>query len=138
MTARRDARSILENHFETSWGSKTPVSLENVNFKPPHSDPWVQLLLEWTASQQPALHPGRIQRFHGDFIVMIFVPAGKGLSEAEGLAADVTAILSQRIVDGITLKSSDSRVRGPVSPATFWQARVITPFFFDEMTYDSM
>lgn len=138
MTLRKDARDILERHFQAGWNEKTPVTLENVLVRPQTGSPFVQLLLEWTASRQPALQPGRIQRFYGDFIVLIFVPVGGGLALAEELAADATAILSQRIVGGITLKSSDCRVRGAVPPATFWQARIITPFIFDEIAHDPM
>jgi len=131
----------IEDTFNASWGSTTPVRFDNVAFTPPKTS-WVSLEVWDGKSDKASLGIGsQLRRSLGTVFISIFTPLNGGSKPARLLADQVSAVFRDIVVSEVTFYEADvSRVgekyytnSGTGVPATsqWYQMNVAVPFKYD-------
>lgn len=132
----------IENTFNISWGTTTPIRFDNVAFTPPDTS-WVSLEVWDGNSRKASLGTGiQLRRAMGTVFIDIFTPLNGGSKPARALADQVSAIFRDVVVSGITFYEADiTRIgekyftnSGTGVPATaqWYQVHIGIPFKYDE------
>lgn len=97
-----EARSYLSWYFRTQWGSKTPLVLDNEEFKPPATS-WVRFSIAHVSSDQETLGapPHRMFRRNALLQVQVFSKPGLGTKTADDLAEDVRQVFEGKTLNTI-------------------------------------
>jgi len=103
-------RKAIGTLFNTGWGTTTPVSYENRDYRPPASSEWVRLKILAVDSFRTEIGTGaRHERTVGLVTVQVFVPGNTGDGRAFELGDMVADIFrSQQVqlydpADGVTV-----------------------------------
>jgi len=132
----------IENQFNTSWGTTTPIRFDNVGFTPP-STSWVSLEVWDGKSNKASLGTGsQMRRTTGTVFIDVFTPLNDGSKPARELADQVSAVFRDVVVSGLTFYEANiSQIgekyytnSGTGVPATaqWYQMSVAIPFKYDE------
>ena len=133
---------VIENTFNTSWGSTTPIKFDNVPFDTP-STSWVSIMVWDGKSNKASLGPStQLRRSIGTVFVDIYTPVGAGSAAARTYSDQVKSIFRDLEVSGLTFyEGTVSRLgekyytnSGTGVPATsqWFQISVAIPFKYDE------
>lgn len=123
-------RNTIEKTFESSWGDRSPMALDNVPFKLPENKCWVRLSLQFGDTIQASMGSLKTWRTPGIVFVQCFSPKDVGSSQSLVLAEAVRDIFQGTVLSGITFRGSS--VQGNRQDKEWWVVNVSTPFFYDE------
>ena len=123
-------RTAIYSHFQTQWGSTTPVQWENQPFDPPASGPWVKVsILRGQSQAAGILLGGRSRGPAAQIDVMHQV--NQGLKTALDLVDQITTVFRGKRIQGIQFEGpSVQRIDEPETS----RLRIVTsiPFYRDE------
>ena len=136
MTTLAEAKQAILAAFVATWGSETPYTFDNEDFKPPKNDPWVRLVIRHEDSGQETLGPVGNRKFarRGRVLIQVFTDENKGTARSDELV-----VLARNAFEGVTLAGTTVRFHavttrevGSNQDDKWFQAIVDAPFEYDE------
>ncbi|UFK26767.1 structural protein [Roseobacter phage RDJL6] len=136
MTTLSEAREAIYQQFVNAWGSETPFTFDNEDFKPPKDEPWVRLVVRHEGGEQETLGPVGNRKFArtGRVLIQVFAVEDAGTDRTDELLT-----LARNAFEGVTLAGTTVRFHGVTvrevgsAPKEKWfQSIVDAPFEYDE------
>jgi hypothetical protein len=129
MTATAENIAI-EQRFNTSWATRTPIDWDNVDYKPVTGTSWVRFRILGGFGQQMSTGAVPLHRNTGILDIAIFTKLGIGTDTAKGHADFAMAIFRGWQSGGITCRTPYVTRAGEASG--WYQLNVTVPFFRNE------